>query len=1510
MKFITYAAIFISFALSAQQLVVNPDFSQLDKKGKPIGWKCDESIIIIPDEDGQNKAVIINARNAGLSQVLELKPEYAHLELDFWMKTTNVVQGEENWHTARLAMAFQDKDGNRVGAWPNVFGWCGTSQWQHCIRRYIIPKGATKLSFSASLFAKSGMAEFKNIRFTVKAYRLDKPANAPCPMHEEAAQSIEDAWRRTTPTRETVSMNGLWQFRPALSEDDAARIPDDNDCWGWFKLPAIWPAKWSAIEAYQTPILAQFLEDNLITNENDEPKSAWYKRTFTVPKDWDDRQSVLEFSLVNTHLKAFVDGQPAGELWFPGGELDMTGKLLPGKRHTLALLVNAVPLATNSKSFMAPDRIIEQKATVKNKGINGDVFLTARPKSDRIAFVQAIPSVRQKSITFKAEFENIVRASFHIVADVILPDGSVKTFRTKLPIAPDEHNTIFFTSPWINPPLWDLHSPQLLEASVSIYAADGVTLIDRMIPFTFGFREFYAQGKDLYLNGSPIHLRAMHCDAGSSITNECSAEPQATEMMDRMKLYGFNFLINGHYNFSFGSMNYLEGLLNAGAKNGFLMSFSLPHLKDFNWNLHAPAVRDRYEQITQFLIRKVTNNPAVVMYAINHNACGYAGDQNPLKIDGLYHPEKDVESDKPIEGNRRNQATHAEKIIKSLDSTRLVYHHESGNLGDLHSVNIYLNWAPLQERSEWMKHWAAKGVKPAFFVEWGLPHISSWSSYRGPAFIWRTEAFQSIWGTEFAAAEIGEEAYSQAAKYGHDVIEHEQKLWETGKPFAWSSLNSPIRKYPFYHQIMAKYATDNWRSHRTFGVPAMLPWDQGEFWQSPENAPRPVILNDLSVLKQPGIFPDRLTAIPGQFIYGKTDPAAWRPTPLGEAFLRWNKETCAYIAGPADNFTDKTHAYKQSENIRKTIVLINDSRETRTVKGTWRCQSLIKSFSTKIKPGMIQFVPIDCSVIDSGLLNHTFDSRIVIKAEFDNGDIWTDQFEFQVLPEQDNILNGQSVQIYDPKGLTTQYLQSISMLQLVPLTADAAPDFNKTIVIGREALDDPTQITWLPGAIFKGKVLFFEQSYDALTKRLGFRANIHGLRELYVTKFIHPAFKDCLTTIDEDEQNAANDALKNWRGSSTLTPPFLELPEHEQHSPQWNWLGFNNTRVWTAGNHGNVASVLIEKPSVGNWRPLAVGGFDLQYAPLMELIVGEGRTIFCQLDVTARTENDPIADRIVCRLIDYLYSTPKPPIKRKVYYVGGPEGRKLLQDLKIDFEDYEDQPLRNDILLCAHGAPLEMLQHIKLNARKPIKLLERLELKDKKPAGLIALGLNREELETAGFKAADEPLQFAVPFPLENHPQVLEPAKKNLKASQDYVKDMPDKEIAETAMEIIRGMTSADLYWHAKLDKTAIQFPDKYENDKYNLYLPSFTATIYDSRVVVCIQVAPWDFDTATKPYLRTSYRRSVFTVAKILTNLGADVNNPIMQILSNPPPDKAWLRSYYLQTPEATDDPYRYYRW
>jgi beta-galactosidase len=83
------------------------------------------------------------------------------------------------------------------------------------------------------------------------------------------------------------------------------------------------------------------------------------------------------------------------------------------------------------------------------------------------------------------------------------------------------------------------------------------------------------------------------------------------------------------------------------------------------------------------------------------------------------------------------------------------------------------------------------------------------------------------------------------------------------------------------------------------------------------------------------------------------------------------------------------------------------------------------------------------------------------------------------------------------------------------------------------------------------------------------------------------------------------------------------------------------TRAWRRGNQGNVASVLIEKPARGDFLPIVDGGFSLQYSPLLEYREGAGLVLFCQLDVTARTERDPAAERLAANLLDYL-STWKP----------------------------------------------------------------------------------------------------------------------------------------------------------------------------------------------------------------------------------------------------------------------------
>src|SRR5262245_2821640 len=60
---------------------------------------------------------------------------------------------------------------------------------------------------------------------------------APLPPGVKAVWSFDKAEREVTPTRERVSINGLWRWQPASS--GAAEPPSDG--WGHFEVPGPWP---------------------------------------------------------------------------------------------------------------------------------------------------------------------------------------------------------------------------------------------------------------------------------------------------------------------------------------------------------------------------------------------------------------------------------------------------------------------------------------------------------------------------------------------------------------------------------------------------------------------------------------------------------------------------------------------------------------------------------------------------------------------------------------------------------------------------------------------------------------------------------------------------------------------------------------------------------------------------------------------------------------------------------------------------------------------------------------------------------------------------------------------------------------------------------------------------------------------------------------------------------------------------------------------------------------------
>jgi beta-galactosidase len=358
-----------------------------------------------------------------------------------------------------------------------------------------------------------------------------------------------------------------------------------------------------------------------------------------------------------------------------------------------------------------------------------------------------------------------------------------------------------------------------------------------------------------------------------------------------------------------------------------LVALSQPHFSDYDWQAADAEQTNGYAQHAAFYVRVAQHHPSVVMYATSHNATGYNEDMNPDLIDGIY----DQRSSWAMNNVRR--ALRAEAIVRQLDSSRIVYHHSSGNLSSMHTSNFYPNFVPVQELSDWFEHWATVGVKPFFACEYGAPFTWDWAMYRG----WYkgTREFGSAavpW--DFCLAEWNSQFLGDAA-FSISDRERRNLRWEADRFRSgrlWHRWDYPHQlgstdfdeRYP----ILANYLEQNWRAFRSWGVSAISPWEHNVFWKlrpGMDRNRRVELATDWQRLQRPGFSPDFL-----EQRYERMDlayeRADWIATTAAESMYRNNRPLLAYLAGKPDRFTSRDHNFLLGEAVEKQIVAINNSR--------------------------------------------------------------------------------------------------------------------------------------------------------------------------------------------------------------------------------------------------------------------------------------------------------------------------------------------------------------------------------------------------------------------------------------------------------------------------------------------------------------------------------------------------------------------------------------------------------
>ncbi|MCS6863023.1 MAG: hypothetical protein NZT92_22185, partial [Abditibacteriales bacterium] len=573
---------------------------------------------------------------------------------------------------------------------------------------------------------------------------------------------------------------------------------------------------------------------------------------------------------------------------------------------------------------------------VARRGFCGDVFLVSTPSGARITDVKVDTSVRRGEITFKVGLEGLMADQSYTLRAAIM-DGSrlVKEFTSQAFRASDlTEGRLAFTEKWKPDKLWDIHTPQnQFDLHLALRGGEGKVL-DIAHPVRFGFREFWIEGRDFFLNGSRIFLSAVPLD-NAQVGALPSTYAGAKESLQRLQSFGINFVYTHNYGCEPGAHLSFADILRAADDVGMLVALSQPHFSAYDWQAPDADQNNGYARHAAFYVRVAQNHPSVVAYSMSHNATGYSEDMNPDMIDGL------TERRDTWSLNNARRALRAEAIVKRLDPSRIVYHHSSGNLSSMHTSNFYPNWAPVQELDDWFEHWATVGVKPLFLVEYGAPFGWDWTLYRGWYKGVRSFGSAAVpWDfclAEWNAQFLGDRAF-QISEREKANLRWEARQFRDGKLWHRWDYPTPVgdRRLDEMQPVQAMYTTHNWRAFRTWGVSANSPWEHYRFWKPREGIDRrrQELKVDWDNLQRPGFSPDFVEQQyeSMELCFERSD---WVPTPTAQSLLRNNMPLLAYIGGKPARFTSKDHNFTPGETVEKQIILINNSRRTVTCDCVW-----------------------------------------------------------------------------------------------------------------------------------------------------------------------------------------------------------------------------------------------------------------------------------------------------------------------------------------------------------------------------------------------------------------------------------------------------------------------------------------------------------------------------------------------------------------------------------------------
>jgi beta-galactosidase len=986
--------------------------------------------------------------------------------------------------------------------------------------------------------------------------------------------SYEGAYKEENGIRGKICLNGYWKWKIKGEEEK----PPENE-WFYRKVPGI--GQFFYIYDSNGKKVSKFKGDEL----------AWIERDFEIPEEWKNRDVFIEIGNTKDGSKIFLDGK-------------QIGASLPNK-----VFIYKIPLPYKNS----------YRLTVLTKGIIDNVFLLSFPSGNKIKNVFINPSFRKKEIEVEIEVEKNEKLDFSLKFYDYKSRKLEKEFKG---IINSEKTNAKFK--WENPKLWSLENPNLYNFVLEI--SKNGKIVDKTLPSIFGFKEFWIEDGDFYLNGKVLKLKS---DSNVPFTM------YSLGSSNRMGVIGneeyIRNIVRGWKNLGLNSFHvFITEFLNPDIifrvcdEEGYYIQVYMPSFSEYYQFLEDEEIKKYIEDAIGGFVRRIRQHPSLLFYFAGSGS--HVWDYCPAKLDGSYNPDEIWGEDK------------VNKIIKPIvekyDKTRPISYYSGGARDPIHTTMGYINFdSDLQVHENWPYFWYKKKPRPLLPTEFSLPYYQAWflRTTRGPD---KSENIKPAF-VEFASIYFGNEVYSEILK--------NKENWKDGK------IKIPGQAKEISDKLRALFVKNIIRSWRTYGISFAFHAEVRNFFKELK---KPDIPN--TDPRNPFYIPDQQSTEGDPFIDSPLTTAGIDAKKSLSPFL-------AYIGGPDGNFTLKDHTYFSDENIKKSAILINDYEENLTGTGIW--EILDKETNNIIFKDKFNFKILSGErIIDKYQINFKApkvksrkDIIIRLKVSTEKGDNIEDEFNITVFPIFNPPIIKNEVYLYDPIGETKNLLDK-ARVKYKEINGYIPND--GILIIGRKVLSNEIYfknlISWqtpkllynIDPAIKGGlKVIVFEQP---LTNILGLKSEERRWRHAHISAPSHPIVKGLL---DSD--------FSYLKGYSNL------MPDYPDPGPPPKISFANPERFWMWGNDNVVVSFPIVKPYVGAFRPILSCGFDLMETPLCEFAIERGRIIFCQVDVTNRYGIDPVSTLLVNNLLEYIDKAEEPDTSMPEPIYALEEGHNL-----IEKEDY------------------------------------------------------------------------------------------------------------------------------------------------------------------------------------------------------------------------------------------------